>query len=275
MLSRNGIYEIRESHIQGAGQGAFAAQRISAGQRIGEYVGKELSEKQWLSLPNKDYVYRVDAYGSHDVHYIDGKQNGNWLSYINGAKTNDERKDINIECYQHAKRIFFKAINDIEIGTEFIIDYGDSYWEVSDDNNIPKKNKDTRQHMQCEHTNHTLSNESIKENSKEKSKKKSKEKSKKKSKKKRKKKSNKKSTTKSTKKTKNKTKNKCKEKSKEKSNETNREKKKEKSKEKSKEKNKAKDTKSDTVEEFINTVYEEYKALLERKIEDDINNIVN
>jgi SET domain-containing protein len=124
------LVEIKTSNITGAGKGAFAKTLIQKGLKIGEYDGKILDITEYEKLKDKSYVFEVykKYRGKYCLFYIDAKH-GNLLKYVNGAHCGEQKKRVNIESYQYAERIFFKAIRDLTPGEELLIDYGDNYWE--------------------------------------------------------------------------------------------------------------------------------------------------
>lgn len=145
-------YYISRSTIHGAGMGAFANKVFEKGERLGEYTGTIINKDQWLNSNNQDYMYRIEKDEENDEYeFIDGNNKHNWLRYVNGAKTDAQKKElINVECYQHNRRVFFKALHRIPKGTEFIIDYGDAYWDEDIDKvqDIQESNVQSKQ-MQC------------------------------------------------------------------------------------------------------------------------------
>ena len=135
---------IQKSNITGAGTGAFAIRDIEQDTEVGTYGGKRLTKEEWLSLDNKDYIFHVTGAVDEEDVYIDGGNGGNWLSKINGIKNGDEK--INLICFQRNGNIHFKTITSITKGDEFIIDYGNSYWDT--DLNDTKNNKNIK-NIQC------------------------------------------------------------------------------------------------------------------------------
>ena len=126
------LIAIKTSNIPGAGMGAFARTKISKGQRIGEYTGRLLDAESYDKLRNKLYTFEVAKKyrGRYYTFYIDAsnpKKSG-LLRYVNGALGKQQRKAINVESYQYAEKIYYRATKNIKPGDEIIIDYGDNYW---------------------------------------------------------------------------------------------------------------------------------------------------
>lgn len=118
--------EIRKSNIPNAGMGAFAKENISKGKKLGHYAGKILTKEQYKKLPDKDYVFELIL--PQGKLFIDAKNNGNWTRYVNGAKTKEQKKYINVDAKQIGFNIYYIAIKNIKAGDELIIDYGTDYW---------------------------------------------------------------------------------------------------------------------------------------------------
>lgn len=129
-LALSDLVEIKTSNILGANKGAFAKTLIQRGTRIGEYDGEILGVDEYEKLQDKSYIFEVckKYKGKYYLFYIDAKY-GNLLKYVNGAHSNEQKKRVNVESYQYAERIFFRAKRDIVSGEELLIDYGDNYWE--------------------------------------------------------------------------------------------------------------------------------------------------
>jgi SET domain-containing protein len=125
------LVEIKTSNIIGANKGAFAKTLIRKGIRIGEYDGKILGVEEYEKLKDKSYIFEVckKYREKYYLFYIDAKYGG-LLKYVNGAHCDEQKKNVNVESYQYAERIFFRAIRDIILGEELLIDYGDNYWEI-------------------------------------------------------------------------------------------------------------------------------------------------
>ena len=130
---KNELIVIKKSKIPRAGLGAFANKDISQGTKIGEYKGDVLDKKAYDKLKNTFYTFEVakkNKKGSYKTYYIDAskKKAGRELRFVNGAHGNKQRKLINLEAYQYAEKIFYRAHKNIRAGEELIIDYGDNYW---------------------------------------------------------------------------------------------------------------------------------------------------
>ena len=120
----NGLYEIRESEIQG--RGVFAARRIRPGQRIIEYEGERISNK------DADGRYDDDNMDRHHTFLftldkktvVDGNRLGNDSRFINHSC------DPNCEAVIEDGEIWIYAVRNIQPGVELAYDY--QYERTSD-----------------------------------------------------------------------------------------------------------------------------------------------
>ena len=113
----NGLYEIRQSDIQG--RGVFAARRIRPGQKIIEYAGERISNAE------ADRRYDDEAMGRHHTFLftldkktvVDGNRAGNDARYINHSC------DPNCEAVIEKGKIWIYAMRNIQPGVELAYDY--------------------------------------------------------------------------------------------------------------------------------------------------------
>ena len=126
--SGNGLYEIRRSSIQG--RGVFAKRRIRAGQRIIEYAGERISNKE------ADRRYVDESMRRHHTYLftldkktcIDGNSGGNDARLINHSC------DPNCEALIEDGEIWIYAKKNIQPGVELAYDY--QYERTSDPENL-------------------------------------------------------------------------------------------------------------------------------------------
>jgi SET domain-containing protein len=116
VLSDNGLLEVRSSPLQG--MGVFALKRIRKGTPVIEYLGERItpdeSDKRYARLenPNHTFLFTVD-----DRLVVDATWKGNVARYINHAC------EPNCESVIERRRIWIKAIRNIEEGEELTYDY--------------------------------------------------------------------------------------------------------------------------------------------------------
>jgi uncharacterized protein len=113
----NPLYRVGSSSIQG--KGVFAARKIRKGQRIIEYAGERISNREADKRYDDDTMKRHHTFlftlDSRTV--IDGAVDGNDARLINHSC------DPNCEAVIEKKRIFIYALKTIEPGTELAYDY--------------------------------------------------------------------------------------------------------------------------------------------------------
>ncbi len=113
----NGLYEIRESAIQG--RGVFAKRRIRPGQRFIEYTGERISNEEADGRYDDEkmqrhhtFLFTVDR-----KTVVDGNRRGNDSRFINHAC------DPNCEAVIEKGRIWIYALKNIQPGVELGYDY--------------------------------------------------------------------------------------------------------------------------------------------------------
>ena len=118
---------IKKSKLKGAGQGAFAACDLSKGERLGEYTGRLIDPEDYEKLDSKVYTFEVTKKfeGRYYLFYIDASdpKHSGLLRYVNGAYGSAQKKLINVESYQYAEKVFYRAKRDIKKGEELTTQY--------------------------------------------------------------------------------------------------------------------------------------------------------
>ncbi|MCI4380501.1 hypothetical protein PGIGA_G00240700 [Pangasianodon gigas] len=109
--------EVRESSIPDAGLGVFnKGEIIPIGVHFGPYQGEAM---------NSDFsvvIYRK----KHHEEYIDARRdkNGNWMSYVNCARNNDEK---NLVAFRYQGGILYRCCQPIKPGQELLLSYEEEY----------------------------------------------------------------------------------------------------------------------------------------------------
>lgn len=113
----NGLYEIRESAIQG--RGVFAKRRIRPGQRIIEYTGERISNEEADSRYDDEKMQRHHTFlfTLDKKTVVDGNRGGNDSRFINHAC------DPNCEAVIEKGKIRIYALRNIQPGVELGYDY--------------------------------------------------------------------------------------------------------------------------------------------------------
>ena len=125
-MPKHPFLEVKTSTIPNAGLGVFVLRDIKKGERIGEYTGHRIDEKTFQRMRNTQYVFEVTLTGGKSE-YIDAKSSPCVMARVNGAKTQAQKKKVNVRAYQYGKRIYYKAKTDIREGDELLLDYGSDY----------------------------------------------------------------------------------------------------------------------------------------------------
>lgn len=115
--SPSGLYEIRQSEIQG--RGVFAKRRIRAGQRIIEYAGERISNKEADRRYDDENMKRHHTFlfTLDKKTVIDGARHGNDARLINHSC------DPNCEAVIEDGKIWIYAKRNIQPGVELAYDY--------------------------------------------------------------------------------------------------------------------------------------------------------
>lgn len=100
-----------------AGLGLFATRPYKKGERIIEYIGKEISKAEEYTSKSK-YLFEVNSKKT-----IDGTMRENFARYINYSHR------PNCEPNIVKGRVWIDAIKGIKPGEELSYDYGDEYFE--------------------------------------------------------------------------------------------------------------------------------------------------
>mmetsp|Transcript_28856 Transcript_28856/g.54091 ORF Transcript_28856/g.54091 Transcript_28856/m.54091 type:complete len:222 (+) Transcript_28856:70-735(+) len=122
---------VKRSCFAGAGKGLFAVDATPRGVYLpGPYQGAMLGREELSRV--RDYSYCVLLPGSKPkAAAIDAKKcrRGNLLRYVNGARTTKQRQCINTKIVCQRSQVHFVTTRRVESGTEFIVDYGPTYWQ--------------------------------------------------------------------------------------------------------------------------------------------------
>lgn len=100
-----------------AGLGLFATRSYKKGERVIEYIGREISEDEAYSSKSK-YLFEVTKKKT-----IDGKPHENIAGYINHSCRPNCEPEI------RKGRVFIEARKPIRPGEEFTYDYGEEYFD--------------------------------------------------------------------------------------------------------------------------------------------------
>lgn len=125
---------VKDSTIPASGKGLFTKVFIPKGTYIIEYTGKVTS---WKDADHEDgnngYIYFLNR-----NHVINASKHKAALArYANDARGLSKVKGIlnNAEYEEEKKKVFIKAVKNIEPGQEILVAYGKDYWDTIKKNN--------------------------------------------------------------------------------------------------------------------------------------------
>ncbi len=125
----NNKFYLNKSTIKQAGYGVFSNKNFKAKSRLDEYIGEIIDDEEGAKRNDKSYFFRV-FHKDGSSHIIDAlpHEHSNIMKFVNGVKTPQQRKRQNCEAYQRNDKIYYRALRDINVGDELLVDYGPTYW---------------------------------------------------------------------------------------------------------------------------------------------------
>lgn len=126
---------IGDSNIEGAGEGLFAECALQKHQAISRrYLGERRTETELtreIGKVDHSYVWCPEQVEHEDIVCLDAKHStgpSNPLRYVNGAKGEEQCRQLSLEMCQFNHELYFRAVRDVARGSELVVDYGPSYW---------------------------------------------------------------------------------------------------------------------------------------------------
>lgn len=121
--------EVRKSTIPGAGKGLFTLRDIKKGERVVEYLGEIITDKECDRRAEKDqygYFFYISKNKCVDAYHMPEVK----ARYANDASGLTKVKGIrNNCCYEVWKRSgWILAEKNIKAGEEIFVSYGAEYW---------------------------------------------------------------------------------------------------------------------------------------------------
>lgn len=105
------------------GLGLFMTEDIGWGERIIEYTGERIKEKE--GTRRSKFYHKIGVnylFSLNDTYDIDGLVGGNESRFINHSKK------FNCIPIRTDGKIYFHAYDDIKAGEELLFDYGDDFF---------------------------------------------------------------------------------------------------------------------------------------------------
>jgi uncharacterized protein len=118
VVSRNKAYRIGRS---ATGLGLFATRPIKKGTRIIRYFGPLLDSREDEDFIENKYLFSLNSRWT-----IDGSTRRNIARYINHSCRPNAESDVR----PRERKVFIRAIKDIEQGEEINYDYGTEYFKA-------------------------------------------------------------------------------------------------------------------------------------------------
>ncbi|XP_005392167.1 PREDICTED: PR domain zinc finger protein 14 [Chinchilla lanigera] len=108
--------------------GVFCSSFLAKGIRFGPFQGKVISASELKTHSDNSVVWEIFE-GGHLSHFIDGRETGNWMSYVNCARFPKEQNLVAVQCQG---QIFYESCKDICQNQELLVWYGDCYEKFLD-----------------------------------------------------------------------------------------------------------------------------------------------
>ncbi len=129
-MSDNNFLEVKTSKLPNSGKGLFTKRDIKKGERIVEYLGEVITEKELDKRAENDiygYAFYISSKKCVDAYYTPKEL----ARYANDAAGIGRVKGIrNNSIYEIWKnRGWIKATRNIKAGEEIFVSYGAGYWK--------------------------------------------------------------------------------------------------------------------------------------------------
>jgi len=121
---------VKKSQLSKAGKGLFTKIEIKKGERIVEYLGEIITEKELEERAEKDiygYAFYINKKKCIDAYFTPEAI----ARYANDAKGLSKKSGLKNNCCYDIwkKRGWIKAEKNIKAGEEIFVDYGKEYWD--------------------------------------------------------------------------------------------------------------------------------------------------
>ncbi|KFO21428.1 PR domain zinc finger protein 14 [Fukomys damarensis] len=106
----------------------FCSSFLAKGIRFGPFQGKAISARELKTHSDNSLMWEIFEDG-HLSHFIDGRETGNWMSYVNCARFPKEQNLVAVQCQG---QIFYESCKEIYQNQELLVWYGDCYEKFLD-----------------------------------------------------------------------------------------------------------------------------------------------
>lgn len=131
MLSKT-FLKIKKSKLPKAGKGVFTNVDIKKGQVITDLTGPLIKYKEYLKLDltRQHYCFYINRNNIIDT-YFETDQIGRYVNDAHGTKDGEVKNNSEFIVEKGDEySVYIVATVDIAKGTEILVDYGDSYWDL-------------------------------------------------------------------------------------------------------------------------------------------------
>nr|XP_003479982.1 PR domain zinc finger protein 14 [Cavia porcellus] len=108
--------------------GVFCSSFLAKGIKFGPFEGKLISTSELKIHNDNSQVWEIFEDG-HLSHFIDGRELGNWMSFVNCARFPKEQNLVAVQCQG---QIFYESCKEIYQNQELLVWYGDCYEKFLD-----------------------------------------------------------------------------------------------------------------------------------------------
>lgn len=125
--------EVKESEVEGAGDGLFAVRDFEKGNNIVPYLGRIIIVMRYDDSSDEDSDNGESVSGPYVVqmkkdHYVDAARTDSEGRYANAAPKG-KQNNAQIVYDSRNRRVWIRARVNIPAGTEIRTAYGKSYWQ--------------------------------------------------------------------------------------------------------------------------------------------------
>lgn len=141
--------KVRKSKIKGAGDGLFATKTFRKGKVLGSYDGEYISKKELNKRYPGDTLAEFTIEVGDELFWIDGKNEGNVMKYINDKKGSGKKANVTfVERFGRngaATGVNVVVIRKVKKNKEFYVNYGIKYFDDDKEEEVPEPKPEKRE----------------------------------------------------------------------------------------------------------------------------------